>query len=295
MSNINIKDIEKELNKRLYYQDKEDEEKYNSDREKINDKYPDEGFRSVQVDSPNGGELNRLEQKKHWDIRKKLNDDEGFEKIKEKLSDIEHMITQKEDELELLTGPKSSHVFQRAYTMVTGKKNTADIAKENFDNKKKGLDSELNTLKTIKTNIQKLIPIYKVEKLSDLYNSPTIVVKNAPDVKTSEALNKPIKNKRGVMVSAENMVVGRTYKLHPWKDDIFTLTNKGPFTTPSGPYDRDTTGAITFSNGETYNVYPNEMYEEVAQEGVAQEGGKRKTRRQRKSRKVRRRQTKRRR
>ncbi len=287
---IDIKVIEEKLKERLYYQNEKDETYY-SERKKINDKYPDEGWYSLSLNSLNGQELNKLEQKKHWDIRTRLKDDKGFDEIKEKLPDIKIMITEKEGELELLNVPKSSNVLQRAYTRVTGIKNTADIKQEEFDKKKKSLDSELRTLETIKHNIQKLIPIYEANNLNELYNTPTIVVKNATHVNPIKILqNKPIENKRGVMVRAENMVIGNKYKLT--NDDIVkivTLTNKTPFR-GAELGNRESMGTITFSNGEKYTEYADVEYEEVAQEG-----GKRKTRRQRKSRKARRRQTNRRR
>jgi hypothetical protein len=268
MSNIDIKEIEENLHNRLYYkdEDEEDEETYESDREKIINIYEaaklDDWEKNYLQQQSMRSELNDLMNKKLMAIRKKLNDDKGFEKIKEKLPDIENMITQKKNELDLLKVPKSPHVFQKTYTRLTGNKNTADIAKENFGKEKESLDSELNTLKTIKTNIEKLIPIYIFQE----------------DTRDIELQN------RDVMVSPDNMIIGKKYKLED--GNMVTLKHKRDIKDKNG----NRAVELTFSNGIKSSVLLKYNFKEVAQEG-----GKRKTRRQRKSRKVRRRQTNRRR
>jgi len=259
MSNIDIKEIEEKLNQRLYYQDKKYEDEYESKVNVINEKYKDKlWYDHTEKRNTMDTELNDLMKKKLMDIRKKLNDDEGFHKIKAKLQHIENMITEKEGELDLLKVPKSSHFLQRAYTKVTGNKNTADIENDEFYKKRKGVDSELITLNTIKNNIQKLIPIYRSKE----------------DTRNIEL------QKKDIYVSTGNAVIGKKYKID---DNIVTLNDKS--------YSNDkTTVTLTFDDNTKMNSSLNYQIIEVAQEG-----GKRKTRRQRKSRKARRRVTSRRR
>ena len=258
MSKIDIEDIEEELKKRLYYENKEDEKKYKNEYNKIhheivpNDsKLHDNMIENVSINESKP--LKDLKKTKLMNIRKNLNDDEGFNEIKEKLPDIKNMIKEKKNERKLLPAPKPAHVFQRAYASVTGKKNNADIAKDDFVKKKEELDIEIARLETIKTNIENLSPIYNFQE----------------DTRDIELQNKD------VIVTADDMVIGKTYKFRDIYSNMVTLMAKS--------YNQDNSRVkLTFSDGGKMSVLLD--YNIIK---VAQEGGKRKTRRQRKSRNMR--------
>jgi hypothetical protein len=135
MSNIDIRKIEEELKKRLYYE-KAEEEKYKKEYNEIYDKMvPND---SKPYDNRQTGSINEskpfkdLKKTKLMNIRKNLDDDKGFNEIEGQLPYIKNMIIEKKKELKSLTGPKSPDFFQRAYTSVRSKKNTADMAKVEF-------------------------------------------------------------------------------------------------------------------------------------------------------------------
>lgn len=266
MSNIDIEDIEEKLHKRLYYANKKDEENYNSERKQKHDIALTDTDLANSVDGKNSidnGLDESTEKKKLMNIRKILKDDEGFNKIEGFLPDIENMITEKKKELNLLTGPTEANYFKTAYTRVTGNKNTADIAKEEFLKKKKDLNSEITRLQTIKTNINKLSPIYRFNE----------------DIRDEEL------QKNDVIITANDMQIGKKYKLqYGQKYGIVTLIDW-----KKHHPDNDLV-ELKFSDNSKTNVHLDYKIIEVAQEG-----GKRKTRRQRKSRNMRRRKSNRRR
>ena len=150
--------LKSELSKRLKYGDEKKEAEYQSKIKEINNNYPDEGWR---IPESYRNEISELKNNKLREIRKYLNDDDGFNRLKNKLENVEADKETKELELKNLVPPKQPNRLQKVYTTVSGKINTADAEINDFNNKIKDIKEQIYGLKKIIGDIKTLIPIYE--------------------------------------------------------------------------------------------------------------------------------------
>jgi len=140
------------------YSDAEKETKYQSRVKRIDNAYPDEGWRI-----PDGylRDMQRLNEAKLKEIKKDRNDDTIFQELVSELDNLKANKIKKENELTSLIPPNSPNRLQRLYTAFTGRTNTADHALDVFDTNTRQIRSEIWGLEKIISGIEKLIPIYQ--------------------------------------------------------------------------------------------------------------------------------------
>ena len=155
---MNLESLKAELFKRLEFSDKTKEEKYQSERDRINKMYPDEGLRIPQSYIK---DMENLKNKKLREIRKDLNDDNGFNLLVSELDNVKANKEKKEDELKSLIPPNQPKLSQKLYTSIFGKINTADAEINAFNIKTKNIQNEIADFGKIISGIETLIPIYK--------------------------------------------------------------------------------------------------------------------------------------
>ncbi len=172
---ISQEEIEKLVNlirERINYADK-DKEKYKYDEEAL--KHQQErlleyklGY-SGSVKEPTCGInnkpvtkcINELKEQKLKNIRKELNDDNGFkENILDKLPALEYKIKVLENELNELDNPKQKNINQKVKSFFTSKNTEIKKGLEEQKYKDK-IQIEINSLYTIIEQIESLKPIYE--------------------------------------------------------------------------------------------------------------------------------------
>lgn len=179
---LNLDKIKLEIKKRTEYKEGSAEQKlYKDEITKINNMFPDEGWRIPQGYKDS---MNKLKKIKLSNIRKILKNDEGFEELKTKLP----MLQQEYKELnnsvqtkpEAPTEPKkpnNANPVQKVYSLITSRTNAADKTMEEYKTKldeyKTKLDeyntkmqqynkkNKKNEIDDIIRDIERLIPIYE--------------------------------------------------------------------------------------------------------------------------------------
>ena len=169
MSEQEIEELRKLIRERMNYADKDKKEfdfherklKYQKERlseyiRGIIDKEPTCGFdKSVKKC------IEELKEQKLKNIRKKLNDDEGFkEKILNKLPALNNNITVLKNELNELNNPEPQNYFQKIKSNLTPESKKNKIQEE-IDKNKKEIGKKIDSLNTIIQQIETLRPIYE--------------------------------------------------------------------------------------------------------------------------------------
>ena len=154
---MDLPTLKKKLYERLNFKDTNQEQIYQEEREKINNSFPDEGWRIPQayIDAMKSLKNNKLKT-----IRTELNDDEGFNVMLNELDNVKSNITKKQGEIERLIPPNKPTFRQKLYTGVFGKTNSADSEINNFNERTKNIQDEISDLQKIAMDIETLIPIY---------------------------------------------------------------------------------------------------------------------------------------
>jgi hypothetical protein len=161
---MEIEELQEEINKRLHYAEGSSEEtEYQQELKKINDSYPDEGFR---IPESYTIEIKNLKIQKLKNIKRKSQNNftnQAFlQLLQTKQTEIEDSINKKTGYLHLLTVPRQQPtIIQKIYTSITGKPNAANININEYNCKTKKTQDEINKLQTILTHINELLPIYE--------------------------------------------------------------------------------------------------------------------------------------
>jgi hypothetical protein len=155
---MNLVSLKSELFKRLNYDDEQKEAIYQSKINKLskNINPADVRFKEYYI-----YEMNILLENKLLEIRKDLNDDDGFKRLVSELDNVKFNKYEKETELKSLVPPNKPNLLQKLYTNVFGKINTADAEINNFNNNTKDIQNEIADFKNIIYDIETLIPIYQ--------------------------------------------------------------------------------------------------------------------------------------
>lgn len=154
---MDLESLKAELFRRLEFSDTEKEKTYQSERDTINKKFPDEGWHIPQayIDA-----MKNLKNSKLREIRKDLNDDAGFNRLVSELENVKANKEKKEVELKSLVPPNQPNFSQKLYTSVFGKENTADAEINAFNVRTKNIQNEIADFQKIISDIETLKPIY---------------------------------------------------------------------------------------------------------------------------------------
>ena len=152
-----LKRIKQELEGRTVHPDEDVQEAYEAEGRLKRDMR--EGF--------DKNELDNLEIKHFEKIRADLNDDAGFKNILEKINveDIKTKLAEKQHLLDDLRRdePSDPSIFQKFYTKVRKRDNSAMIARDKWIRDKRTLEDEIDLMQKILIYIKKLKPIYEPE------------------------------------------------------------------------------------------------------------------------------------
>jgi hypothetical protein len=154
---LNLEKLKSEISKRTKYGDPSKEDEYYKKVKDIHSKYNDHG---LHFPPPLTEELNSLEKDKLLEIRKELNDENGFKILVSQLDSLKNEKNKKEGELESLVAPSGPKFLQRVYTRTTGKTNNADKETNDYDTRTKNIESEIRNLGIIIKNIETLKRVY---------------------------------------------------------------------------------------------------------------------------------------
>jgi hypothetical protein len=157
---LNLEQLKSEISKRTKYGDPSKESEYNQKVEDTFKDFPDEGsYVSVYLTE----RLNLLEKNKLLEIRKELNDDNGFKILVSQLDNLKNKKNEKVKELDSLVAPRDPRFLQRLYTRTTGNTNNAAKETNDYDTRTKNIQSEISNLGTIIKNIETLKRVYYAE------------------------------------------------------------------------------------------------------------------------------------
>jgi hypothetical protein len=154
---MDLTKLKAELFKRLEYSDETKEATYQKNKDVIKSEYPDEGWR---IPKDYIDKMANLQKTKIQEIRKDLGNDEGFKYLVSELDNIKANKEKKEDELKKLIPPNQPSFFQKLFTSVSGKINSADTEINNFNKSTQDIQNEIVDFQKIISGIETLIPIY---------------------------------------------------------------------------------------------------------------------------------------
>ena len=152
---MNLREITKNLDKRLNFSDINDENDYEFQKGIANMNYAKEKASKPDEDIPIkflNDEIKIIDNYKLIKIRKQLKDDAGFNKMYAELNNLKDIKEQKEQQLQQLTSPNKPskpNLRQKLYSFVSRRKNF--VAK---------LEAEIKELNDAINNLEKLKPIY---------------------------------------------------------------------------------------------------------------------------------------
>jgi hypothetical protein len=154
LSEEDIKEIEKQLAKRMNYEDAEKEGKFQEQIQTI----LGDGMHGIQP-------VNELHKKKYLKIRNSLQDDQGFIEIEQKLPDITQMYNNEKSKMDELNKQKDQVNKPKTYflnTRTNNEKNAYDAKIKEIDEQITKVEKLVKRLDNIEKNIKTLIPVYKI-------------------------------------------------------------------------------------------------------------------------------------
>lgn len=154
LTSVKLKELSDNLYKRLHFDTNDKEREYNMEGDEIH---------RVWYGKSNtlyGENVAKLYKRKHIEIRKLLNDDDGFNDLFDNLENLKKLKEKKLFEKEQKLQPASPSTRQRIYSMVTGNESEADKETAAYKDKIRLISDEITHITKIIEDIEKLKPIY---------------------------------------------------------------------------------------------------------------------------------------